>query len=187
MHPWISVSLMRTNPPMSPGIFVPTFPRLVSSSDRGRLSSFKDSRSNGIDRASFSGFILLSSKCSINAVIQHLSVSYVRLFPLVFKTITADNGSEFAELTQALKDIETEIYFTHPYSTFEKRTNVGQTNGRHNGLNRRFNPKGKAIACVSVDNITYAEHWCNQLPRKILILVKYLFFYSLTSVSHNNS
>jgi len=40
-------------------------------------------------------------------MIQRLRASYGRLFPLVFKAITADNGSEFAELTRALKDVET--------------------------------------------------------------------------------
>ncbi|OUM91192.1 MAG: hypothetical protein BAA03_02160 [Caldibacillus debilis] len=65
--------------------------------------------------------------------------------------------------THAVKDVGTEIYFTHPYSSFERGTNE-----RHNGLIRRFIPKGKAITFVSDDTITYAEQWGNQLPRKIL-------------------
>lgn len=63
MHPWTSASLMRTNPPMSLGILVPTFPRSISSSGRGRLSSSRDSRSNGIHCARFSGVILLPREC----------------------------------------------------------------------------------------------------------------------------
>lgn len=42
----------------------------------------------------------------------------------IFKTITADNGSEFANLT-FLEDNQLKVYFTHPYSSFEKaRWNV---------------------------------------------------------------
>jgi len=65
MHPWISASLMRTNPPMSPGVFAPTFPRSVSSSGGGRPSFLRDSRSHGGDHASFSGVILLSNIFSV--------------------------------------------------------------------------------------------------------------------------
>ena len=36
----------------------------------------------------------------------------------VFKTITADSGSEFAELSLS-ENGETKVYFTHPYSAFE--------------------------------------------------------------------
>lgn len=98
---------------------------------------------------------------SINEMIQHLQESYGPKFPLVFKSITADNGSEFAELNQILK--ETDVFFTHPYSSFERGTNE-----RHNGLIRRFIPKGKAIVTVSDETISYAENWCNHIPRKIL-------------------
>lgn len=85
------------------------------------------------------------------------------LFSSVFKTITSDNGSEFAELTVSLEKEKTEVYFTHPYTSSERGTNE-----RHNGLIRRFIPKGKAISSVSDETISYAEKWCNQLPRKIL-------------------
>ena len=37
----------------------------------------------------------------------------------VFKTITGDNGSEFAELS-LLEDGKLKVYFTHPYSSCER-------------------------------------------------------------------
>ena len=43
-------------------------------------------------------------------------------FKDVFKTITADNGSEFATLS-ALKDYGVDVYFTHPYSSWERPQN----------------------------------------------------------------
>ncbi|MDQ0219792.1 IS30 family transposase [Peribacillus cavernae] len=100
---------------------------------------------------------------AVSASIADLHNNYGSLFSHVFKTITADNGSEFADLGLSVKNVETEVYFTHPYTSSERGTNE-----RHNGLIRRFIPKGKAIASVSDVTISYAENWCNQLPRKIL-------------------
>jgi len=91
-----------------------------------------------------------------------LKQSYGSRFQKVFKTITADNGSEFSELSQAL-DSGTEVYYTHPYTSSERGTNE-----RHNGLIRRFIPKGESIDDIDEKLIAYVENWCNTLPRKIL-------------------
>ena len=88
---------------------------------------------------------------------------YGKQFSKVFKSITGDNGSEFAELSK-LEDItDTKIYFTHPYSSFEKGNNE-----RHNGLIRRFIPKGKRISNYTQTDIAFIEEWMNTLSRKIL-------------------
>lgn len=84
-------------------------------------------------------------------------------FSQVFKTITGDNGSEFADLSIIESETDTKVYFTHPYSSFEKGTNE-----RHNGLIRRFIPKGKRISDYSSDDIAFIEEWMNTLPRRIL-------------------
>ena len=80
----------------------------------------------------------------------------------VFKSITGDNGSEFANLSQVeAKGIA--VYFTHPYSSYEKGTNEC-----HNKMLRRFIPKGKSIDDYSADDILYFADKINNLPRKIL-------------------
>lgn len=84
-------------------------------------------------------------------------------FSDIFKTITGDNGSEFADLSILEAETGTKVYFTHPYSSFEKGTNE-----RHNGLIRRFIPKRKRISDYSSDDIAYIEEWMNTLPRRIL-------------------
>nr|MBO2494765.1 IS30 family transposase [Clostridia bacterium] len=56
------------------------------------------------------------------------------------KSITADNGSEFSELSALLESLRSEAYFSHPYSSWERGSNE-----RQNGIIRRFIPKGKAI------------------------------------------
>lgn len=101
---------------------------------------------------------------SVSDAISGLEKNYGKVFPKVFKTITVDNGSEFADLAAALVEKKgTEAYFTHPYTSSERGTNE-----RQNGLIRRFIPKGKAISSVSDQTIAYAENWCNRLPRKTL-------------------
>ncbi|MEE3392875.1 MAG: IS30 family transposase, partial [Lachnospiraceae bacterium] len=39
---------------------------------------------------------------------------------------------------------------------------------RHNGLIRRFIPKGKRIDDFTGQQISDVENWCNCLPRKVL-------------------
>lgn len=84
-------------------------------------------------------------------------------FSQVFKSITSDNGSEFSDLATLEVETDTRIYFTHPYSSFEKGTNE-----RHNGLIRRFIPKGKRINDYSPYDIAFIEEWMNTPPRRIL-------------------
>ncbi|MFR4582798.1 IS30 family transposase [Clostridium cadaveris] len=84
-------------------------------------------------------------------------------FNQVFKSITSDNGQEFAELHKLEVESDVKIYFTHPYTSCERGTNE-----RHNGLLRRFIPKGNNINGYTIDDIAFVEDWCNTLPRKIL-------------------
>lgn len=110
--------------------------------------------------------ILKIGQKTIEAVKQgiiQLKSIYGDQFPKVFKTITSDNGSEFSDLVNAIDSDEVRIYYTHPYTSCERGTNE-----RHNGLIRRFIPKGKSIDDIDETLIQYVENWCNTLPRKIL-------------------
>ena len=55
------------------------------------------------------------------------------------------------------------MYFAHPYNSCEKGSIEN-----HNGLIRRFLPKGKRITDYSDEGILAVELWANGLPRKIL-------------------
>ena len=81
----------------------------------------------------------------------------------VFKTIITDNGSEFSLLSGMEKLSNTLVYFAHPYTSCEK----GSVE-RHNGLIRRFIPKGCRIDSFTNEQIRQIEVWCNSLPRKML-------------------
>lgn len=80
----------------------------------------------------------------------------------IFKSITGDNCSEFANLSN-LESIGISVYFTYPYTSCEKGTNEC-----HNRMLRKFIPKGKSIADYSADEIMYFSDKINNLPRKIL-------------------
>ena len=119
-----------------------------------------------VERLTRNAIVLMIPSKTAEAVTEafnYLKDVYGTQFSKVFKSITGDNGSEFADLSTLENHTETKVYYTHPYSSFEKGTNE-----RHNGLIRRFIPKGKRISDYSVDNIGFIEEWMNTLPRKIL-------------------
>lgn len=108
---------------------------------------------------------LLNAKDSnaVNEALLELKNCYGKQVSKIFRTITADNGAEFSELSEIMKPLGIEVYFSHPYSSWERGTNE-----RHNGLLRRFIPKGKAIKDFSPATIERIQNWLNKLPRKIL-------------------
>ena len=81
-------------------------------------------------------------------------------FKRIFTSVTADNGSEFARLSQELP--EAQIYYAHPYSSYERGTNENQ-----NGIVRRFFPKGRSFVHVTDEVITEVENWINTMPRRM--------------------
>lgn len=90
-------------------------------------------------------------------------------FRKIFKSVTVDNGSEFAaaeelERSAINKTIpRTAVYFCHPYSSWERGSNENA-----NIMIRRKHPKGTDFAKVSAAEIKATETWINNYPRKIL-------------------
>ena len=89
-------------------------------------------------------------------------------FRTVFKSITADNGTEFLDVEAMERSAfgskkRTQMYYAHPYSSWERGSNE---NG--NRIVRRFIPKGADIADYSREKINKIENWMNTYPRKIL-------------------
>lgn len=81
----------------------------------------------------------------------------------IFKSITTDNGTEFSDFLNIIKDTKTKIYFCHPYCSGEKGTNE-----KHNSMIRYFIPKGTLIENYSYKEINKIAEWLNNYPRKIL-------------------
>ena len=98
---------------------------------------------------------------SVNKALDQIFNEFKEKKNKVFKSITSDNGLEFANLS-IYENSNIDIYYTHPYSSFERGTNE-----RHNGLIRRFIKKGTALKDISLDFIFWICEWMNSLPRKI--------------------
>jgi transposase len=65
---------------------------------------------------------------SVMTAMKVLREEYREKFSTVFKTITADKGTEFSELSN-LEKYEVLVYFAHPYSSWERPQNE-----RHNRI-----------------------------------------------------
>ena len=65
---------------------------------------------------------------AVMGAMNSLHNEYADHFAEVFKTITVDNGSEFADFAQ-VETWGSQVYFAHPYTSWERPQNE-----RHNGL-----------------------------------------------------
>lgn len=104
---------------------------------------------------------------SVVRALDGLERKYGKLFPVIFRTITVDNGSEFAdcegmERSRKGKGKRTEIYYCHPYTSCERGSNENQ----NKMLRRRF-PKGTDFRKVSAGAVVAAVEWLNNYPREI--------------------
>lgn len=102
-----------------------------------------------------------NSKAVMDAMTA-IHAEYGYLFSRVFKTITTDNGSEFEDFAR-VQQWGTDVYFAHPYSSWERPVNE-----RHNGLLRRYIPKGVSIEQYSAEEVLAFADELNGLPRKRL-------------------
>lgn len=78
-------------------------------------------------------------------------------------TITADNGSEFAYHEQIAAALKADIYFAHPYHSWERGLNENT-----NGLIRQYIPKDKDFAELTESEIMVIQDRLNNRPRKCL-------------------
>lgn len=85
--------------------------------------------------------------------------------PHQFKTITFDNGSEFAKVSE-LENDDLSIYFCHAYASWERGSNEN-----FNKLLREFIPKGKSLHHFTSDYISEAAGKINKRIRSILGLM----------------
>lgn len=76
------------------------------------------------------------------------------------KTITLDNGLEFAHHEKIAEGLEADIYFAHPYASWERGINENT-----NGLIRQYFPKGTDFNEVSDKEIENVMYRLNHRPR----------------------
>lgn len=91
----------------------------------------------------------------------HTVVRLLRASRLPVRTITTDNGSEFAAHQIIARELNTTVYFAHPYSSWEKGAieNI-------NGLIRQYIPKKTDFRGISSGFIAHVTEKLNNRPRK---------------------
>ena len=108
------------------------------------------------------GFLIIGklpnkSTASLNKKV----ISIIRRHPGLFKTITADNGTEFHQYPLIEKDCNVKFYFATPYHSWERGTNENT-----NGLIRQYLPKHYNMDMVSQQDCDRIADKINQRPRK---------------------
>ena len=78
-------------------------------------------------------------------------------------TITQDNGKEFANHEKLAEELEVDVYFAHPYSSWERGLNENT-----NGLFRQYFPKNRELHEVKPEELEHAVDRLNHRPRKSL-------------------
>jgi len=95
--------------------------------------------------------------------VTQATIKLLRPYKDLVYTITSDNGKEFAYHEQIAKELETQVYFAHPYSSWERGLNENT-----NGLLRQYFPKGTDFKQVSQNQVDQAISKLNGRPRKLL-------------------
>ncbi len=101
------------------------------------------------------------SKCA--ADVTKATIALLKPYKALVHTITADNGKEFAYHEKISKALDTEVYFAHPYSSWERGLNENT-----NGLLRQYFPKITNFKIVTQKEVKHAVNRLNTRPRKAL-------------------
>ncbi len=95
-------------------------------------------------------------------VVARLIIDYLKQYPSeLVKTITTDNGKEFAEWEQIEKELNCEVYFCDTFCAWQKGSNENS-----NGLLREFFPKGYNLNRYTQVYIDKKVNLINNRPRK---------------------
>lgn len=103
---------------------------------------------------------------SVVAAIDEIERKYGPRFKEVFKSITMDNGGEFADCAGLERSIfggpRTKCYYCHPRNPQERGSNEKQ-----NQMIRRHFPKGTNFDEIPEKELQRVTEWLNKYPRKL--------------------
>lgn len=101
---------------------------------------------------------------SVVAALDDLEHKHGARFKDIFKSITIDNGSEFADCAGMERSIfggqRTKCYYCHPSNPQERGSNEKQ-----NQMLRRHFPKGTNFDSVPEEELEHVARWLNNYPR----------------------
>mgnify|MGYP000234589577 FL=1 len=93
--------------------------------------------------------------------LAHTVVRLLKGTKIPVRTITTDNGTEFAAHEIIARELNTSVYFAHPYSPWEKGAIENM-----NGLIRQYIPKKADFKGISTGYIKHIIEKLNNRPRK---------------------
>lgn len=107
-----------------------------------------------------------TSKSVIKALDQYERKIGSPAFRTTFRSITCDNGMEFADWEAIERSCRTKMkrtitYFCHPYCSGERGTNENS-----NRFIRRWIPKGDDIGLYTKEEVQAIQDWMNNYPRR---------------------
>ena len=113
-----------------------------------------------VERAT--GSVLLGKVPSRKAAgVTRKVIELIDAHPQLFKTITADNGTEFHSYREIEEATGVIIYFATPYHSWERGTNENT-----NGLIRQYLPKRTSMRTVTQSRCNSVAAALNNRPRK---------------------
>ena len=95
--------------------------------------------------------------------VQDALVAALSPFAADVKTLTYDNGKEFALHESIAEELEAKGYFAHPYHSWERGLNENM-----NGLIRQYAPKGSCFDSLTQEDAARIMNKLNNRPRKCL-------------------
>jgi len=91
------------------------------------------------------------------------TITLLTPFKSLVRSITADNGKEFAYHERIAAALKCEFYFAHPYSSWERGLNENT-----NGLLRQYYPKNTDFKLIDEQHLNNVIDELNERPRKVL-------------------
>jgi transposase, IS30 family len=107
--------------------------------------------------------ILAKVKRKTSELVSGAIIRRLRSMQPLVKTITYDNGKEFAEHARVDKALGSTGYFADPFSSWQRGSNENL-----NGLIRQYIPKKRALSSVTETELALIEEELNNRPRKRL-------------------
>jgi transposase, IS30 family len=90
-------------------------------------------------------------------------VEMLRPLNAVVRTITCDNGKEFAKHETVDDQLHCQTFFARPYASWQRGTNENT-----NGLIRQYVPKNRGLNTVTNEEVQMIQDRLNHRPRKVL-------------------
>jgi transposase, IS30 family len=112
-----------------------------------------------------SGYLRMAKLDNLKAetVLRGAQHKLGNLPPSLRRTMTFDNGPEFAYHAKLARQLQMAIYFAKPYCAWQRGTNENT-----NGLIRQFFPKGTDFQRISHHEVARVEKLLNERPRRRL-------------------